>query len=208
MNLAVAIALGAIFTAITIGVGVYVLRYRDSVTEMVGMMIGMTLGMMSGIAVGFYIGAATDMFISNLVGVVVGVACGAGFGRCGGLMGVMEGSMGGFMGGMMGAMLGVMVNISPLAVWVTTVFTTLICLAMYAGLLRLVQKGRAKQYAKDPVCGMLVDIATTKLTSDYHGAKVYFCAAGCKRAFDAEPERYLAQSLRQSMMPEGAGMPS
>ena len=208
MNLTVAIALGAIFTVISIGVGVYLLRYRDSVTEMLGMMIGMTMGMMSGIAVGFYIGAATDMFISNLVGVTVGVAFGAGFGRWGGLMGAMDGSMGGFMGGMMGAMLGVMINISPLAVWVTTVFTTVICLVMYIGLIRLVQKSSVKQYAKDPVCDMMVDIATAKLTSDYHGETVYFCAAGCKRAFDKDPERYLVQSLRQSKAPEGAGMPS
>ena len=202
MSLAVAIAFGAIFTVISLGVGVYLRRYRDGVTEMTGMMIGMTMGMISGIAVGFYIGSATDMFISNLAGVMVGMAFGAGFGRWGGLMGAMDGSMGGFMGGMMGAMLGVMINISPLAVWVTTVFTTVICLAMYAGLLRLVKKSSLKQYAKDPVCDMLVDTVTAKLTSDYHGATVYFCAAGCKRAFDKDPERYLVQSLRQS---QGAG---
>jgi YHS domain-containing protein len=208
MSLAVAIAFGAIFTAISIGVGVYLLRYRVSVTEMTGMMIGMAMGMMSGIAVGFYIGAATDMFISNLVGVTVGVAFGAGFGRWGGLMGAMEGAMGGFMGGMMGAMLGVMINVSPLAVWVTTAFITVICLAMYVGLVRLVQNGSVKQYARDPVCDMMVDIAAAKLTSDYHGATVYFCAAGCRRAFEKDPERYLVQSSRQSKAPEGAGMPS
>ena len=71
----------------------------------------------------------------------------------------MDGSMGGFMGGMMGAMLGVMINISPLAVWVTTVFTTVICLGMYFGLIRLVKNSSVKQYAKDPVCGKMVDIA-------------------------------------------------
>ncbi len=208
MNLAIAIALGAIFTIISIGVGVYLLRYRDSITEMMGMMIGMTMGMMSGIAVGFCIGVATDMVTSNLVGVMVGVAFGAAFGRWGGLMGAMDGSMGGFMGGMMGAMLGVMINVSKPAVWVTTVFTTVICLGMYIGLIRLVKNSSVKQYAKDPVCGKMVDMLTAKLTSDYHGATVYFCAVGCKRAFDKDPERYLVQSLRQGKAPEGAGMPS
>jgi len=208
MNLATAVVLSIVFIVISAGVGIYLMRFRSFVTEMLGMMIGMTFGMMAGIAVGFFIGAATDMFISNLVGVTVGVAFGAFFGRWGGLMGAMDGSMGGFMGGMMGGMLGVMINISPLAVWVTAVFTTVICLVMYIGLIRLVQTSSFKQYAKDPVCDMLVDVATAKLTSDYHGATVYFCAAGCKRSFDKDPERYLVQSLRQGKTPEVAQVPS
>jgi YHS domain-containing protein len=208
MNLTAAVCLAVIFTAISIGIGMYVARYKAAITEMLGMMVGMTMGMMAGIAVGFYIGAATDMFISNLVGVAVGLAFGAGFGRLGGLMGAMDGSMGGFMGGMMGGMLGVMINVSPLAVWVTTAFVTVICLVVYYGLVRLVQNSSIKQYAKDPVCDMMVEIATAKLTSDYHGEKVYFCAAGCKRAFDKDPEHYLVQSLRQRKVLEGAEMPS
>lgn len=206
MSLATAVVLSAIFTAISAGVGISLLRYRADVTEMLGMMIGMTMGMMAGIAVGFYIGAATDMFISNLVGVTIGLAFGAGFGRLGGLMGAMDGSMGGFMGGMMGGMLGVMINISPLAVWVTTAFVTVICLVVYYGLIRLVQNSSVKEYAKDPVCDMMVEIATAKLTSDYHGEKVYFCAAGCKRAFDKDPERFLVQSLRKAKLAEAPDM--
>ncbi|MGE5602097.1 MAG: YHS domain-containing protein, partial [Nitrososphaerales archaeon] len=204
MSLTAAIMLSVIFVAISAGVGVYLLRYRAAVTEMLGMMIGMTMGMMSGIAIGFFIGSATDMFASNLVGVIVGLAFGAGFGSQGGLMGAMDGAMGGFMGGMMGGMLGVMINISPLAVWVTAAFTTVICLAIYAGLIRLVSRSSHKQYAKDPVCDMLVDVATAKLTSEYHGETVYFCAPGCKRAFDKDPERYLVQSLRQREAPDAA----
>lgn len=207
MSLITAIVLSAIFAGLSAGVGIYLLRYRGIVTEMLGMMIGMTLGMMSGIAIGFFMGAATDMFISNLVGVTTGLAFGAVFGRWGGLMGAMDGGMGGFMGGMMGGMLGVMVNISPLAVWITAAFTTVICLIVYAGLIRLVQQSNLKQYAKDPVCDMLVDIAGAKLTSQYHGETVYFCAAGCKRAFDKDPERYLVQSLR-SKASYGIEMPS
>lgn len=203
MDLSVAILLSAVFIVISAGVGAYLMRYRAFVTEMLGMMLGMTMGMMSGIAVGFFIGAATDMFISNLVGVIVGVAFGAIFGRLGGLMGAMDGSMGGFMGGMMGGMLGVMINISFMAVWVTAVFTTVICLAMYVALIRLVQNSSFKQYAKDPVCDMLVDVKTARLTSDYHGETVYFCAAGCKRAFDRDPEHYLVHSLRQHAPAEG-----
>lgn len=72
----------------------------------------------------------------------------------------MDGSMGGFMGGMMGGMLGVMINISSFAVLVTTVVVTVICLAMYDALIVLVRSSAGKRYAKDPVCDMLVDIAT------------------------------------------------
>ena len=208
MDLTIAILLSAVFIVISAGVGIYLLRYRAFVTEMLGMMLGMTMGMMSGIAVGFFIGAATDMFISNLVGVTVGIVFGAVFGRLGGLMGAMDGSMGGFMGGMMGGMLGVMINISPMAVWVTAIFTTVICLAIYVALIRLIQQSTFKQYAKDPVCDMLVDVTTAKLTSDYHGETVYFCAAGCKRAFDKDPERYLVQALRQNTPVDAAQMPS
>ena len=54
MNLNVAIILSLVFAAISAGVGIYLMRYRAAVTEMIGMMFGMTMGMMSGIAIGFY----------------------------------------------------------------------------------------------------------------------------------------------------------
>jgi YHS domain-containing protein len=93
---------------------------------------------------------------------------------------------------MMGAMLGVMINLSPLAVWVTAGLMTALFLASMAGLVRLVRIGAARSYALDPVCGMTVDTARATLTSDYRGNTVYFCAPGCKRAFDAAPEKYIA----------------
>jgi len=31
-------------------------------------------------------------------------------------------------------------------------------------------------------------------TSDYKGKTYYFCAAGCKKAFDAAPEKYLKKA--------------
>lgn len=192
MSLIAAIICGTIVLTISGGVGIYLRRYRSSVTEMLGMMIGMTFGMMTGIALGFFIGAATDMFISNIVAVSIGVIFGVVFGRVGGLMGMMDGGMGGMMGGMMGAMLGVMINLSPLAVWITAVLMSALFLISMAALIRLAQKGAERRYALDPVCGMTVDRAGTKLTSDYRGNTIYFCAPGCKRAFDEEPEKYIA----------------
>ena len=47
--------------------------------------------------------------------------------------------------------------------------------------------------AIDPVCKLTVEIATAHFISEYRGQKYYFCAASCKRSFDAEPERYIPQ---------------
>jgi YHS domain-containing protein len=46
--------------------------------------------------------------------------------------------------------------------------------------------------AIDPVCKMTVDTATARHTSQYQDTTYYFCAPGCKKAFDKEPEKYLA----------------
>lgn len=48
--------------------------------------------------------------------------------------------------------------------------------------------------ALDVVCGMEVDEATAEWKSEYMGKTYYFCAPGCKRAFDENPEKYLAKS--------------
>jgi YHS domain-containing protein len=47
------------------------------------------------------------------------------------------------------------------------------------------------QMAIDPVCKMQVDEKKNAGTSEYKGTTYYFCAPGCKRKFDAEPEKYL-----------------
>ncbi len=47
--------------------------------------------------------------------------------------------------------------------------------------------------AKGPVCGMDVDEKKTAATSIYKGQIYYFCAKGCKNAFDKEPEKYLSR---------------
>ena len=46
--------------------------------------------------------------------------------------------------------------------------------------------------AIDPVCGMEVDESSAQWTSDYEGKTYYFCAPGCKRSFDKDPEQYLS----------------
>ena len=42
----------------------------------------------------------------------------------------------------------------------------------------------------DPVCGMQIDPCQTKLIADYQNTRFYFCAAGCQKAFEKEPQKY------------------
>ncbi|MGB4236254.1 MAG: YHS domain-containing protein [Methanoregulaceae archaeon] len=44
--------------------------------------------------------------------------------------------------------------------------------------------------AIDPICKMTVDEKTAKFTSVYKGKTYYFCAPGCKKKFDNDPEKY------------------
>ena len=45
--------------------------------------------------------------------------------------------------------------------------------------------------ALDPVCGMTVDPQTAKHKADFKGQTYYFCSAGCKTKFQANPTKYL-----------------
>ncbi len=47
--------------------------------------------------------------------------------------------------------------------------------------------------AKDPVCGMSVDPATAKHQAEHDGKTFFFCCAGCRGKFVADPARYLAE---------------
>ncbi|HSJ52976.1 MAG TPA: YHS domain-containing protein [Anaerolineae bacterium] len=48
--------------------------------------------------------------------------------------------------------------------------------------------------AQDPVCGMMVDPKTAAGKSEYKGQTYYFCAMGCKRAFDQDPAKYAGKT--------------
>jgi len=53
------------------------------------------------------------------------------------------------------------------------------------------QKGEAK----DPICGMTVDIRTAKYKSEFDGKPFYFCCGGCQQTFDKQPEKYILAHL-------------
>jgi YHS domain-containing protein len=44
---------------------------------------------------------------------------------------------------------------------------------------------------------MTVEIATAHFTSQYEGTMYYFCAAGCKRSFDKDPQKYIQPESSQ-----------
>src|SRR5579859_699127 len=48
--------------------------------------------------------------------------------------------------------------------------------------------------ARDPVCGMSVDPATSKHRVEHGGTTYHFCCAGCAAKFTADPEKYLKPS--------------
>jgi YHS domain-containing protein len=41
---------------------------------------------------------------------------------------------------------------------------------------------------------MEVDETAAAATSEYKGKTYYFCAVGCKQAFDGDPEKYIVGS--------------
>jgi P-type Cu+ transporter len=53
--------------------------------------------------------------------------------------------------------------------------------------------------AKDPVCGMEVDPQTARHVTVHEGKAFYFCAPGCRKAFEADPQRYVDPEYRASM---------
>jgi Cu+-exporting ATPase len=52
--------------------------------------------------------------------------------------------------------------------------------------------GASEALTKDPVCGMDVDPHKTQHRAEHAGRTYYFCSAGCRTKFLAEPQRYLS----------------
>jgi xanthine dehydrogenase accessory factor len=50
--------------------------------------------------------------------------------------------------------------------------------------------------ARDPVCGMMVEIAGARHHSTYDGREFYFCCPACKRLFERNPKEYLVENER------------
>lgn len=55
----------------------------------------------------------------------------------------------------------------------------------------------------DPVCGMKVDPGKTDLVATHQGRSYYFCAGGCRKAFEANPQKHLEPKPAKVMGPKG-----
>lgn len=45
--------------------------------------------------------------------------------------------------------------------------------------------------ATDPVCGMQVDPENAAGRVEHEGKTYYFCSEGCRKAFEANPQKHL-----------------
>ena len=62
------------------------------------------------------------------------------------------------------------------------------------------------QFVRDPVCGMTINPNTSRHRYEFKGQNYYFCSAGCRAKFTADPRKYLAglQTSKTEAAPEGA----
>jgi Cu+-exporting ATPase len=51
--------------------------------------------------------------------------------------------------------------------------------------------------AKDPVCGMTVQIPQAAAMSVYKGRFIYFCNVSCKEKFDAAPDKFMGKEIQE-----------
>ncbi|MBU2349831.1 MAG: heavy metal translocating P-type ATPase, partial [Alphaproteobacteria bacterium] len=58
--------------------------------------------------------------------------------------------------------------------------------------------------AVDPVCGMTVDPATTAHRAAHDDKDYFFCSAGCRTKFIADPDRYLGEARQPAPVIPGA----
>jgi len=63
----------------------------------------------------------------------------------------------------------------------------------------------AAKMERDPVCGMMVDPHTTTHSSQHERHPYYFCSAGCRTKFIADPGKYLTPAELQSHKPVPEG---
>jgi len=64
----------------------------------------------------------------------------------------------------------------------------------------------SNQAVHDPVCGMTINPNTSRHRYEFKGQNYYFCSAGCRAKFTADPRKYLVglQTSKTEAAPEGA----
>lgn len=79
--------------------------------------------------------------------------------------------------------------------WNYTTWLNIVALVGFAVLYRLhrtrERHGGGQGYAKDPVCGMQVEIANAPATTIHAGHRLHFCSDHCREAFEEHPDRHV-----------------
>lgn len=80
--------------------------------------------------------------------------------------------------------------------WNYTTFLNIAAIAVFAGLYWLHRNrerfGGGTGFARDPVCGMQVQVAHAPATARHQGTAYHFCSDHCQQRFAADPARYAA----------------
>ena len=58
-----------------------------------------------------------------------------------------------------------------------------------------------EQNFTDPVCGMEVSRISAVEECTHQNKTYYFCAEGCRQAFEAEPEKYIRRHRQHGIKP-------
>lgn len=87
--------------------------------------------------------------------------------------------------------------------WDYTTVLNIIALLAFAGLYWLYRNrdrfGGGAEYAKDPVCGMQVEVVHAPASVEHEGARVYFCSDHCMHRFVADHEIDLKAGTGQTL---------
>jgi uncharacterized protein len=92
--------------------------------------------------------------------------------------------------------------------WNYTTVLDVVAIVAFAGLYWLYRNrerfGGGSGYAKDPVCGMQVEVAHAPATSEHDGRTYYFCSDHCAHRFDSDPARFAGATAGRRTRPHAA----
>jgi len=64
------------------------------------------------------------------------------------------------------------------------------------------EEEKNKELVRDPVCGMWIIPEDAADEAIFKGKIFYFCAPGCKSAFEKNPKKYFIKQKRKNMIKE------
>lgn len=84
----------------------------------------------------------------------------------------------------------------PTLLGAALLFGAVVLVGFLAGCGSKAKTDEVTQKATDPTCGMEVAMTEGAVTHEYEGKTYYFCSADCKKAFIADPDKYLAEESK------------